>query len=815
MISSALLDGLLAPNAPSSLQPSATVIILRGIPGSGKSTAARAIEAHAHSRGWACTIVSADHHFHVPAAGRDEGGGGGQGRRGLSTAVEGKRVNCGQHTRYKFDASRLAEAHARCLQQARLALEAVPAAPPTDSAAAPPTVSSLPVAARDATPSSPPQRHLVVVDNTNVARRHYAPYEELAAQKVPAADVLFLELGLSCGGWPGGDDEEGLVSWGTSRNVHGVSRHNIECMLSRWEPDQRARRLLLPRRTAKTGTPFVSSSRKPLRQPKRQASVPISQIVPSTGSSRDAEGAETGGETADFDRRTEKLTEISTASSNSIFAPRVLVQHHPAVAALLANLRIFGTPVGVKRVGVGAAGRGAGGLEPPSVGDCNTASTSKSARIFSAGGGILGLPVLLGPEATLLCLSMGWVKHGSSSTNSKEGSCGGKGVVSKPDEAIQACSVVRQFVLGVNDISRSYTCQREIEKPPNDIDDKAAYGAEGRCERGNGGPGACGVGDDDSTSHGAVHKRSPPCLASIPFEANSLFTPRGEMQLKSAAEWLGSTNTSRLACFLDLWRRGYVVGSGCKYGAHFVAYPGSPLSLHASLSVRVMDSAPSVSQSFFGSNQRRRLGVPALEQISYSRLQQGVVKKAIYAWLVEEDENTEKYKHEAESAASEKGLSFDESHSLQAALFGNSEHLSPLHLREVRPEILVAAAVEALPRLRYARVESHRDFCEVDPATALLQQRMTAAEESQERQSNLPPAIDRAAVSDGYPRVPARSSRKRRWALVSCDDRADSARHRPPITGLLNVVRATPFSCTFKSQEEGWQSGSSSSAAEC
>ena len=92
------------------------------------------------------------------------------------------------------------------------------------------------------------------------------------------------------------------------------------------------------------------------------------------------------------------------------------------------------------------------------------------------------------------------------------------------------------------------------------------------------------------------------------------------------------------------------MGSGCKYGAHFVAYPGSPLSVHASLSVRVVDRAPFAPQLFPG--QRRRCGAASIrEQISYSRLQQGVVKKAMYAWLEEEDEVEEEEEEEEEEEA--------------------------------------------------------------------------------------------------------------------------------------------------------------------
>lgn len=41
--------------------------------------------------------------------------------------------------------------------------------------------------------------------------------------------------------------------------------------------------------------------------------------------------------------------------------------------------------------------------------------------------------------------------------------------------------------------------------------------------------------------------------------------------------------------FLDLWRRGFYVTSGGKFGADYLAYLGDPLRFHAQFIVKCMD----------------------------------------------------------------------------------------------------------------------------------------------------------------------------------------------------------------------------------
>ena len=97
------------------------------------------------------------------------------------------------------------------------------------------------------------------------------------------------------------------------------------------------------------------------------------------------------------------------------------------------------------------------------------------------------------------------------------------------------------------------------------------------------------------------------------------------------------------------------------------------------------------------------------------------------------------------------------------------------------PELLVAAAIRAIPRLRYTRVESHRDYSEVDVPTAALQQKMAAAEARRENSSK---AFEEANQAN---------PRKRPWAATVCtDERANNARLRPPITRPQSVIRIAP-----------------------
>ena len=73
----------------------------------------------------------------------------------------------------------------------------------------------------------------------------------------------------------------------------------------------------------------------------------------------------------------------------------------------------------------------------------------------------------------------------------------------------------------------------------------------------------------------------------------------------------------RRACvFADLWRRGFYITSGSKFGAHLMAYPSDPLLCHASHIVLVL--APD-----------QPLGL--LDLVSLGRLAVGVKKVAVIA----------------------------------------------------------------------------------------------------------------------------------------------------------------------------------------
>ena len=48
----------------------------------------------------------------------------------------------------------------------------------------------------------------------------------------------------------------------------------------------------------------------------------------------------------------------------------------------------------------------------------------------------------------------------------------------------------------------------------------------------------------------------------------------------------------RLLTWQELWKRGFYVTSGDKFGADFLAYPGDPLLFHAKFVVQCCSAAP-------------------------------------------------------------------------------------------------------------------------------------------------------------------------------------------------------------------------------
>jgi len=233
-----------------------TVIVLRGISGSGKSTVAAALARAAETLGRTAVICSADSYFLDPVTGE-----------------------------YLFDPSKLPAAHAACLAffENALSVDATHSSP-----------------ARNSNKVAPP---VVIVDNTNTKRWEYAKYEDYA-RKV-GAKLHFLELvapnidaapstsssssgntskrvtprskrrgsvGVRSGSSISGvnpaakaEADAALVSACAVRNVHGVPLAVVSAMQSRWQPDSRAVQLPASLPTiASSGTSELSRKAAPL-----------------------------------------------------------------------------------------------------------------------------------------------------------------------------------------------------------------------------------------------------------------------------------------------------------------------------------------------------------------------------------------------------------------------------------------------------------------------------------------------------------------------------------------------------------------------
>ncbi|ETM48512.1 hypothetical protein L914_06949 [Phytophthora nicotianae] len=153
------------------------VVILRGIPGSGKSTLGREIEAICHHRGVALTACSADFFFETP--------------RG-----------------YVFDVRKLGAAHSKCKGDFTRAVQG-----------------GIP---RNISDRSYHQ-HVVLVDNTSTQRWEYEPYEDIA--KSHGSRVHIVEMKCA----------DALMAFRMGqRNSHGVPPDKVVSMFMRWEDDARA-----------------------------------------------------------------------------------------------------------------------------------------------------------------------------------------------------------------------------------------------------------------------------------------------------------------------------------------------------------------------------------------------------------------------------------------------------------------------------------------------------------------------------------------------------------------------------------------------
>lgn len=132
------------------------IVILRGLPGSGKTTWANKIN---DSTSDVYVIVSADDYF------------------------------VGEDGVYRFDKTKLAEAHGACQRNAAHALA---------------------------------EGASVIVDNTNIRLEHMRPYLGLAERFGCCVHIVRIESGMS---------SQELAE----ANVHGVPRYAIERMQRQWE----------------------------------------------------------------------------------------------------------------------------------------------------------------------------------------------------------------------------------------------------------------------------------------------------------------------------------------------------------------------------------------------------------------------------------------------------------------------------------------------------------------------------------------------------------------------------------------------------
>ncbi|KAG7380164.1 NEDD4-binding protein 2 [Phytophthora pseudosyringae] len=156
------------------------VVILRGIPGSGKSTIGREIEAICRHRGVSYTACSADFFFET--------------QRG-----------------YLFDVKKLGAAHSKCKGDFTRAIQ-----------------EGTPRNSGDGKQRRPHQ-HVVLVDNTSTQRWEYEPYEAIARSHGSRVHIVEMKCA------------DALMAFRMGqRNSHGVPPDKVVSMFMRWEEDPRA-----------------------------------------------------------------------------------------------------------------------------------------------------------------------------------------------------------------------------------------------------------------------------------------------------------------------------------------------------------------------------------------------------------------------------------------------------------------------------------------------------------------------------------------------------------------------------------------------
>jgi predicted kinase len=171
-------------------------IIMRGVPGSGKSTAAADFYECRTQEGHTATICSADNYFMVPVDPADFSKG----------------------TVYRYNPDRIGDAHRTCRRQAEAAMRA--------------------------------GIDYVIIDNTNTKFKEFSEYVYMAY--CHDYEVEFVEPQTPW--WhsvkpllKGNKREKDIrphCKVFAERNTHGVPEHTILKMLMRWEPDPTVDKLL-------------------------------------------------------------------------------------------------------------------------------------------------------------------------------------------------------------------------------------------------------------------------------------------------------------------------------------------------------------------------------------------------------------------------------------------------------------------------------------------------------------------------------------------------------------------------------------------
>ena len=155
------------------------MVILRGLPGSGKSSYAEKLYAKFNGPNFRVRIFSANSFFWVDIGGEKE---------------------------YRFDSSKIGQAHQTCLSDVSKACRA-----------------NVP---------------MVIVDNANSQKWEYANYEQIAA--LTGYEISIREVGAST---PVLQSKKWHLMQYFERQTHGISLDHFLRMWWRWEEDDRANNL--------------------------------------------------------------------------------------------------------------------------------------------------------------------------------------------------------------------------------------------------------------------------------------------------------------------------------------------------------------------------------------------------------------------------------------------------------------------------------------------------------------------------------------------------------------------------------------------